>query len=93
MFSIYHLYLATGNSTTIEGWEKDKVATLVRRGKIHDVKYPYVSFSCLGLSRYARKGLIGRMWDSSGTLNQSSDPIHSSGSGLRKCKETDWYSL
>jgi hypothetical protein len=42
MFSIYHLYLASGNSTTIEGWEKDKVATLVRRGKIHDVKYPYV---------------------------------------------------
>lgn len=42
MFSCYHLYLASGNSTTIEGWEKDKVATLVRRGKIHDVKYPYV---------------------------------------------------
>jgi hypothetical protein len=41
-FSIYHVYLATGNSTTIEGWEKDKVATLVRRGKIKDVKYPYV---------------------------------------------------
>jgi hypothetical protein len=43
MFSMYHLYLAAGNSTTIEGWEKDKVATLVRRGKIHDIKYPYVS--------------------------------------------------
>lgn len=33
-----------GNSTTIEGWEKDKVATLVRRGKIAEIKYPYVSF-------------------------------------------------
>lgn len=42
MFSCYHLYLATGNSTTIEGWEKDKVATLVRRGKIAEIKYPYV---------------------------------------------------
>ncbi|ODN83420.1 hypothetical protein L202_01562 [Cryptococcus amylolentus CBS 6039] len=41
MFSIYHLYLASGNSTTIEGWEKDKVATLIRRGKIKEVKYPY----------------------------------------------------
>lgn len=41
-FSLYHLYLAAGNSTTIEGWEKDKVATLVRRGKIREVKYPYV---------------------------------------------------
>ncbi|WWC89794.1 uncharacterized protein L201_004720 [Kwoniella dendrophila CBS 6074] len=41
MFSVYHLYLACGNSTTIEGWEKDKVATLVRRGKIKEIKYPY----------------------------------------------------
>ncbi|KAI9637964.1 Palmitoyltransferase PFA4 [Dioszegia hungarica] len=41
MFSMYHLYLASGNSTTIEGWEKDKVATLVRRGKIREIKYPY----------------------------------------------------
>jgi palmitoyltransferase len=41
-FSLYHLYLAAGNSTTIEGWEKDKVATLVRRGKIREIKYPYV---------------------------------------------------
>ncbi|RXK41009.1 palmitoyltransferase PFA4 [Tremella mesenterica] len=41
MFSLYHLYLAAGNSTTIEGWEKDKVATLVRRGKIREIKYPY----------------------------------------------------
>lgn len=43
MFSLYHTYLAMGNSTTIEGWEKDKVATLVRRGKIREIKYPYVS--------------------------------------------------
>jgi palmitoyltransferase len=43
MFSLYHLYLAAGNSTTIEGWEKDKVATLIRRGKIREIKYPYVS--------------------------------------------------
>lgn len=43
LFSLYHLYLASGNSTTVEGWEKDKVATLIRRGKIKDVKYPYVS--------------------------------------------------
>ncbi|WRT67380.1 uncharacterized protein IL334_004351 [Kwoniella shivajii] len=41
MFSAYHVYLACGNSTTIEGWEKDKVATLVRRGKIKEIKYPY----------------------------------------------------
>jgi hypothetical protein len=43
IFSIYHVYCAVGNSTTIEGWEKDRVATLVRRGKIRHMKYPYVS--------------------------------------------------
>lgn len=46
MFSLYHLYLAAGNSTTIEGWEKDKVATLIRRGKIREIKYPYVRVMC-----------------------------------------------
>jgi palmitoyltransferase len=37
MGSLYHFYNLLGNSTTIEGWEKDKVATLVRRGKISEV--------------------------------------------------------
>jgi len=41
MFSMYHVYIAASNSTTIEGWEKDRVATLVRRGKIREIKYPY----------------------------------------------------
>ncbi|TDL20993.1 zf-DHHC-domain-containing protein [Rickenella mellea] len=40
-FSIYHFYCLMSNTTTIEGWEKDKVATMVRRGKIHEVKFPY----------------------------------------------------
>ncbi|KZP25294.1 zf-DHHC-domain-containing protein [Athelia psychrophila] len=40
-FSLYHLYSLLGNSTTIEHWEKDKVTTLVKRGKIHEVKFPY----------------------------------------------------
>lgn len=35
--SIYHFYSLLGNSTTIEGWEKDRVATMVRRGKIREV--------------------------------------------------------
>ncbi|CAG8495784.1 5892_t:CDS:2 [Racocetra fulgida] len=29
------------NTTTIENWEKDKVATMVRRGKIKEVTFPY----------------------------------------------------
>jgi hypothetical protein len=28
------------NTTTIERWEKDKVATMVRRGKIREVRFP-----------------------------------------------------
>lgn len=40
--SIYHFSGLLGNSTTIEGWEKDKVATMVRRGKIREIKFPYV---------------------------------------------------
>lgn len=42
MFSLYHLWLVSGNTTTIERWEKDKVSTMVRRGKIKEIKYPYV---------------------------------------------------
>ncbi|KAG8853134.1 Palmitoyltransferase [Tulasnella sp. 330] len=41
IFSIYHFYCVCINSTTIEGWEKDKVATLIRRGKIREIKFPY----------------------------------------------------
>ncbi|EMD32570.1 hypothetical protein CERSUDRAFT_58434 [Gelatoporia subvermispora B] len=40
-FSLYHFYCLLSNATTIEGWEKDKVATLVRHGKIREVKFPY----------------------------------------------------
>ncbi|KAG8911658.1 Palmitoyltransferase, partial [Tulasnella sp. 417] len=40
-FSLYHFYCLLTNTTTIEGWEKDKVATLVRRGKIREIKFPY----------------------------------------------------
>ncbi|KIJ53486.1 hypothetical protein M422DRAFT_154773 [Sphaerobolus stellatus SS14] len=40
-FSCYHIYCLLTNTTTIEGWEKDKVATLIRRGKIRQVKFPY----------------------------------------------------
>ncbi|KAJ6609380.1 DHHC palmitoyltransferase-domain-containing protein [Mycena sp. CBHHK59/15] len=36
-FSLYHFSGLMGNTTTIEGWEKDKVATMVRRGKIREV--------------------------------------------------------
>lgn len=43
LFGWYHLWLASGNTTTIEKWEKEKVSTMVRRGKIKEIKYPYVS--------------------------------------------------
>ncbi|KAN0100355.1 DHHC palmitoyltransferase domain containing protein [Tylopilus felleus] len=40
-FSLYHFYNLTSNTTTIEGWEKDKAATLKRNGKIQEIKFPY----------------------------------------------------
>ncbi|EKM84046.1 hypothetical protein AGABI1DRAFT_67210 [Agaricus bisporus var. burnettii JB137-S8] len=40
-FSIYHFNALLRNTTTIERWEKDKAATLVRKGKISEVKFPY----------------------------------------------------
>lgn len=43
--SIYHFNALLKNTTTIEGWEKDKVATLVRRGKIQDVSSCLITFS------------------------------------------------
>jgi hypothetical protein len=37
LFSMYHFYSMAYNTTTIEGWEKDKVATMMRRGHIEEV--------------------------------------------------------
>lgn len=41
IFSGYHFYCVSINQTTIESWEKDRTATMVRRGRIRKVKYPY----------------------------------------------------
>ncbi|SPO23128.1 related to PFA4 - Palmitoyltransferase [Ustilago trichophora] len=41
LFSAYHFYCIAVNQTTIESWEKDRTATMVRRGRIRKVKYPY----------------------------------------------------
>ncbi|GAA5868652.1 hypothetical protein JCM8547_003769 [Rhodosporidiobolus lusitaniae] len=41
VFSLFHLWSIVTNTTTIEGWEKDKVASLKRRGKIREYRYPY----------------------------------------------------
>ncbi|GJN87395.1 hypothetical protein Rhopal_000344-T1 [Rhodotorula paludigena] len=41
VFSLYHLWSLLVNTTTIEGWEKDKAASLMRRGKIREYRYPY----------------------------------------------------
>jgi len=40
-FSLYHFYGLMGNTTTIEGWEKDKAATMVKRGQVREIKFPY----------------------------------------------------
>lgn len=37
LFSLFHFWSVATNTTTIEGWEKDKVAVLKRKGKIREV--------------------------------------------------------
>lgn len=45
------------NTTTIEAYEKDKVATLIRRGRIQALKYPY------DLGWWANaSSVMGRKW-------------------------------
>lgn len=46
--SLYHFYCVATNTTTIEAWEKDKVATLIRRGKIREVRNAVVFDVSLG---------------------------------------------
>lgn len=50
--SLYHFHGLLRNTTTIEGWEKDKVATMVRKGKIHEVStcLLYLCFRLMNLS-------------------------------------------
>lgn len=36
-FSIYHFWCLCTNSTTIEGWEKDKVEIMIQKGRIDEV--------------------------------------------------------
>ncbi|KAF9055877.1 palmitoyltransferase PFA4 [Panaeolus papilionaceus] len=40
-FSLYHFWSLMRNTTTIEGWEKDKVSLMVRKGKTREIKFPY----------------------------------------------------
>jgi hypothetical protein len=47
LFTLYHLNALVRNTTTIERWEKDKAATLVRRGTLREIKFPYVPRSLL----------------------------------------------
>jgi len=40
-FSLYHFYGLISNTTTIENWEKDKVAVMIRRGEVRQIRFPY----------------------------------------------------
>ncbi|KAL7342987.1 zf-DHHC-domain-containing protein [Rhodotorula toruloides] len=41
IFSLLQFWSLFTNTTTIESWEKDRAASLKRRGKIREYKYPY----------------------------------------------------
>ncbi|KAH9486296.1 Palmitoyltransferase PFA4 [Psilocybe cubensis] len=71
-FSIYHFFSLIRNTTTIEGWEKDKISIMVKRGKTREVKFPYD----LGMRRNV-ESVLGRnplLWCC---------PIRPPGSGLK----------
>lgn len=58
-FTIYHLFCVLSNSTTIEGFEKEKVASLRRRGRIaDDARYPFH----LGIVRNLRAVFGDDIW-------------------------------
>lgn len=76
------------NTTTIEGWEKDKAATMVRRGQVREVcavschllsltllpqiKFPYVCLSCYSLFFVSLLPSGVRTLAQGGILNRSS---------------------
>jgi len=41
VFSLYHLWAVLSNTTTIEGWEKEKARELRRKGRIQQFSYPF----------------------------------------------------
>ncbi|EFP83579.1 uncharacterized protein PGTG_09292 [Puccinia graminis f. sp. tritici CRL 75-36-700-3] len=41
VFSLYHLWAVLSNTTTIEGWEKEKARELRRKGRIQQFTYPF----------------------------------------------------
>ncbi|KAG0168899.1 Palmitoyltransferase [Apophysomyces sp. BC1034] len=41
ILSMYHLYCLARNQSTIEAWERGKVESLIRRGKIAAVNFPF----------------------------------------------------
>lgn len=42
IFSLYHFYTLLSNTTTIEGWEKDKMSVMVKKGEAREVKLVFV---------------------------------------------------
>lgn len=84
VFSGYHFYCVAVNQTTIEGWEKDRTATMVRRGRVRKVKYPYD----LGVRRNVREVVGGNplMWCWPGRAMRGDGLKYPVASGLGKYK-------
>lgn len=92
IFSIYHFYCTAINQTTIESWEKDRTATMIRRGRIRKVKYPYdlgVWSNC--------KAVLGEnplLWCiPNATLDAGDGLTFPVAKGLGKCRSTRAVSL
>lgn len=57
LFTLSHYWRVVSNTSTIEAYEKEKVATLIRRGKIQAIKYPYDLGPIANI-----RSVMGRQW-------------------------------
>ncbi|KAK4058384.1 hypothetical protein OIO90_000542 [Microbotryomycetes sp. JL221] len=86
--TLYHYWCLLFNTTTIEGWEKDKVATLRRQGKILEYKYPY------HLGYWANiQSVLGNnpiLWCLPGQATPGTGLHHPVGVGVDPVAQYDW---
>lgn len=71
LFSLYHFWCLCTNTTTIEGWEKDKAAVLMRKGRIKEIRYPYDLGCMSNIRAILGQKMLWWCW-----------PQHSTGDGL-----------
>lgn len=92
ILALYQLYCLAKNQTNIEAWERGKVESLVKRGKIPPVKKKSRNLSPDFLKTYTQKKnrfVILSILEYTKIYVTYWVLVHYSGCGLKKFKETD----